>query len=356
MRSMTDDPEAPAAESERIGDLVGEATDLIGTEELWRGRILHTGVALGVFEVLDVDPLSARDLAAELDLDADSTYRLLRALAHFGVLDEDEQRRFSLTPVGELFQASHPHSVRSDLLFNRSHEWVLSMLHMPDIVRDGGPSGFVREFGCDFFEYVREHPEFGERYNALMESASRNQPSRILDALAEYDFSQFSRICDVGGGRGHLLCHVLKAHPHLHGTVLDVPAVVAKEDRLWAPELNVADRCTYLGGDMFDEVPEADAYFLKWILHNFGDDECLQILSNIDEAAPADRRLFVIETILPGPGTPHDAKRRDITMMVQTGGRERTKGEYASLLERADWELVETWVPDEGSVRVLEAR
>jgi hypothetical protein len=49
-----------------------------------------------------------------------------------------------------------------------------------------------------------------------------------------------------------------------------------------------------------------------------------------------------------GPGTAHYAKRLDVTMMTQVGGRERTEAEYARLLERAGWEVAETWVPEEG--------
>lgn len=177
----------------------------------------------------------------------------------------------------------------------------------------------------------------------------------VLDALDPYDFSRFSHVCDVGGGRGHLLCHVLEAIPHLRGTVLDLPGVVTEEERRWASKLDVTDRCTYVGGDMFERVPEADAYFLKWILHNWDDEECRQILSTVHEAAPADGRLFVIESVVPGPGTPHFAKRLDVTMMAQVGGRERTEAEYAALLERADWELVERWTPEEGPLSILEA-
>jgi hypothetical protein len=351
---MVDETETSTTQSE-IDARVEEANDLIGTEGVWSGRILYTGVELGLFKILDDDPTSASELAAQLDLDSGNTYRLLRAMAHFGVLDEDENQRFSLTPVGELFQADHSHSVQDNLLFNRSPEWAKTMLHMSDIVNEGGPTGFVREFGCDFFEYIETNPEFADRYNALMEFASRNHPDQILDALDAYDFSQFSHVCDVGGGRGRLLSHVLKANPRLQGTVLELPDVVAEEDQLWAPQLNVTERCTYVGGDMFERVPEADAYFLKWILHNFDDEECQQILSTIHESAPSDSRLFIIETVVPDSGTPHYAKRLDITMMVQTGGRERTKEEYAELLEKTRWRFVETWVPEEGPLSVLEA-
>lgn len=351
---MSDDTEAQATEPESDAP-VEEASALVGTEGVWSGRILYTAVELGLFERLDGEPTSASHLAARRNLDADNTYRLLRALAHLGVLDEDDDRRFSLTPVGELFQADHPHSVRDDLLFNRSPEWASAMLHLSDVVEDGGPSGFVREFGSEFFEYVEQNPEFGDRYDALMAFASRNHPDQILGALDAYDFSRFSHICDVGGGRGRLLCHLLKENPRLRGTVLELPSVVAEEERLRAPELGVADRCTYTAGDMFEAVPEADAYFLKWVLHNFDDEECRQVLATIHESAPSDGRLFVVETVVPGPGTPHYAKRLDIAMMVQTGGRERTEAEYERLFERTGWRVVETWVPEEGPLTVLEA-
>lgn len=350
---MSDEPDA-AGSSDRPVDRIAEAEDLVGTEALWRGQILHAGAELGAFAVLDADPTAASDVATELGLDRDYTYRLLRAMASFGVLDEEAGRRFSLTPLGELFQEDHPNSVRSDLLFNRSREWMRSMLHLPEVVEEGGPSGFVREFGCGFFEYAAEHPEFASHYNELMELASRAHPEQFLGALGGYDFSRFSLVCDVGGGRGHFLCHVLEAVPQLEGVVFDLPAVVESDSR-WAPKLGVSDRCTYVGGDMFDDVPTADGYVLKWILHNWGDEDCRRILSTVHEAAPADGRLFVLESVVPGPEAAHDAKRLDVTMMTQVGGRERTEGEYATLLDRSDWTLEERYVPDDGTLNVLEA-
>lgn len=338
-----------------VEDLVAEATDLVGTDELWSGQMLYTSVQLGIIELLGDEPTSATAIATELDLHTDNCYRLLRALSHFGVLEEDQDRRFTLTSVGELFRADHPHSVRHLLLVDRSPEWVLPMLHLGDVVEDGEPNGFVREFGCEFFEYLERNREFGEVFNDHMTARSRRETAFVLDALDGYDFSAFSHVCDVGGGHGHLLCRLLEATPQLEGTVLELPSVVAEEDQLWASKVGVEDRCTYEAGDMFDRVPEADAYLAKFILHDWVDEKCVQILSNIYEAAPPDGRLFVIEAVVPGPKTSHFAKRLDMTMMVHVGGRERTEPEYARLLERAGWELEETWVPEEGPLTVLEA-
>lgn len=105
---------------------------------------------------------------------------------------------------------------------------------------------------------------------------------------------------------------------------------------------------------MFEDVPTADAYLLKEILHNWADEECVEILSTVHEAAPPDGRLFVVEAVVPGPGTDHFAKRLDMTMLVHLRGRERTEPEYAKLFERAGWTHVETHEAP-GPVSVLEA-
>lgn len=336
---MVDEKRGVGEESESIDDLIGVAEELIGTDAVWRGQILYAGAELGMFNLLDANPMRGAAIAQELDLNQDRAYRLLRAMAHFGVLTEDDDGRFALTSLGKLFQTDHPRSVRSELLFNRSPQWLRSMLHLPAVVRKGGPPGFEREYGVDFFEYAASHPEFGSEYNDLMELASRDHPDLFLDALEGYDFSRFSVLCDVGGGRGHFLCHLLTAIPNVHGVVLDRPSVVAETEQRWAPKLGVANRCRYVGGDMFEEVPRADCYILKWILHNWDDEDCHRILSTIHENAPPDGRLFVLEKMLPGPSTPHYAKRLDVTMMTQVGGRERTEKEYSTLLEESGWYL-----------------
>lgn len=337
-------------------DLVEAAVELVGTRRVWSGQLLYSSVRLGIIDTLDDEPTPADEIARELELQPDCCYRLLRALGHFGVLVEDERRRFALAPVGELFRADHPRSVRNLLLLDRSQEWMRPLFHLEDVVREGPPEGFVREFGTTFFEYTEANPEFGDVFNGHMSDRSRRETRLVLDALEGHDFSGVSRVCDVGGGHGHLVCSFLREHPDVEGTVLDLPGVLAEEDRRWAPRMGVEDRCSYEAGDMFDAVPSADAYFLKFILHDWSDAECVRILSNLHDAAPAHGRLFVVEMVVPGPETPHFAKRLDMTMMVHLGGRERTKAEHRDLLERSGWSLEETMVPEAGELSVLEAR
>jgi hypothetical protein len=340
---MTDETQTATPDTDPTEQILGDAYDLVSG--LWSGRLLHTSVELGLIEALDETPTAASTLADELGLDADATYRLLRTLAHYGVLAEDSDRQFSLTPVGACFEADHPHSMRAYLRCLHSPEWVSAMFHLPDIVEDGGPDGFTREFGTGIFDYIQDNPEFGETFNEFMTAETRRQTEGILAALDD-DVSRLSTLCAVGGGHGYLLSRLLDSHDQLTGTVLERPNVADATADHWAPKLGVEDRCQYVGGDMFDEVPTADGYLLKWILHDWSDEECVQLLSTIHDAAPPDGRLFVIEAVVPGPDQPHFAKRLDMTMLVHMDGRERTEAEYRELLDAAGWECVDRIDPD----------
>lgn len=340
-------------DSERQAELVEEAFDLV--RGLWSSQLLYAFLELGILDRLADGSTTADEVARDLSLDSEKTYRLLRALGYHGVVEERPRQRFALTPVGECFLADHPHSLRADLRFARSREYVSAMLHLPDIVREGDTNGFVREFGCGLYEYAEEHPAFGDAVSAFMTARLHRDADEVLDALDSADFAECSHVCDVGGGHGYLLARLLETRPHLQGTVLDLPGVVDESDRHEAPKVGVADRCSYVAGDMFEEVPTADAYLLKEILHNWDDEECVEILSTVREAAPPDGRVFVIEAIVPGPKTDHFAKQLDVTMMVLLGGRERAEAEYVTLLDRAGWEHVETHEASSERVSVLEA-
>jgi O-methyltransferase domain len=123
---------------------------------------------------------------------------------------------------------------------------------------------------------------------------------------------------------------------------------------LWADTMGVADRCTYMPGDMFHEVPRADAYLMKRILHDWNDAQCRQILATLHRAAPPQGRVLIIEAVVPGPDTPHFAKLFDIHMLIWGTGRERTEEEYAALLAGAGWTYRQTWYPASKMLGVVE--
>jgi hypothetical protein len=120
--------------------------------------------------------------------------------------------------------------------------------------------------------------------------------------------------------------------------------------------MGVENRFTYVIGDMFNEVPPADAYIMKMILHDWSDDECVKILSNIYRSSPNEGKVFIVEHLIPVPEIPHFSKFFDIQMMCIASGRERTIEEYATLLERAGWKHASTFHPRSGLMGVIEAK
>ncbi len=321
----------------------------------WRSQILYAGVKLGVFDALSVGPKSSTDLAAELCLNPALTYRLLRALGSLVLLKEEMDQMFSLAPAGEYLRKDHPETLRGMTLLEEGPEHYAVWKHLPAMIEDGNQDGFVREFGHPIFVHAVEDSEYGAVFDEAMSSYSSGETAMVLEALAAHDFSGISHLCDVGGGHGHLLCSLLAKYPDLRGTVYELPNVIERKDLLWAKKMNVSNRCEYVAGDMFKEVPRADAYLLKHILHDWNDAECVRILSNMHEEAPSGARACVAEVIVPGPETPQFSKLFDIHMMCATSGQERTEEEYVALFDRAGWRHVKTWYPASKLMGVVEA-
>lgn len=320
----------------------------------WRSQILYTGVNLGVFDTLASAPASTVHVASKLDVDATMLYRLMRALGSLELLKEDPQQTFSLTPTGELLCKDHPQTLRGMILLEEGPEHYAVWKHLPELIREGKQDAFVREFGQSVFEYAAQNPAYGSALNAAMSSNSSMENTWVLEALEPYDFSGISHLCDVGGSHGYTLCHLLARHPHLRGTVLDLPSVIEDKALLWADRMGVGDRCTYMGGDTFKAVPSADAYIMKHVLHNWNDPACNQLLSAMQLAAPQNGKVLVIERVVPGPKTPHFSKLFDIHMLVLLNGRERTVEEYAGLLQGAGWTYLRTRYPASKMLGIVE--
>lgn len=323
----------------------------------WRSQILYAGVELGIFDHVDRETAKQPEtLAREIDADPSLLYQLLRALASLGLLQETHDRGFRLTGPGALLRSDHPQSMRAMTRLEEGPQHYALWKHLPAMVRDGQQNGFTREFGRMAFEHAKSDPDYAERFKHAMSSFSAFQAGLVLSALQEVDFSSERSLCDVGGGYGYMMAALLRAYPHLSGIVLDLAEVVGDRHELMAAKFGVEHRCRYVAGDMFRQIPAADDYLLKLILHDWNDATCVEILSNARRSARAGARIFIVEHVLPGCDEPHFGKLFDIHMMCWGGGRERTQAEYAGLLERAGWKLSQTHYPPGRLIGVIEGR
>ena len=106
---------------------------------------------------------------------------------------------------------------------------------------------------------------------------------------------------------------------------------------------------------MLKSVPAGgDAYLLKNIIHDWGDEEAIAILRNCRRGMPADGKLLLGEIVLPPGNEPHIGKLSDLEMMVLTEGRERSEDEFRTLLAQAGFRLAQV-VPTSSHMCVVEA-
>jgi hypothetical protein len=186
------------------------------------------------------------------------------------------------------------------------------------------------------WDHFDAHPADRETFHAAMTQVSDTIGATAVDAC---DFAGIHRLVDVGGGRGRLLSRVLKRYPEMRGLIFDRPALEGAARALIA-EQGLNDRCRFVGGDFLQSVPGGgDAYMLSHILHDWSDDDAVQILSSCRAVMDRGARLLVFEGVIARGGAPDVAKLMDIEMLAMFGGRERTADELAALFQRAGFVL-----------------
>jgi SAM-dependent methyltransferase len=320
----------------------------------WLSQAIAVAAKLNIADLLVGGPQTMAALAEATEAHAGSLHRLLRTLASAGVLAEDEDGRFRLTPIGELLQTRVPGSFRGFARMLNEDYRTAAYFELLDAVKTGEVA-FTRAYGMTLFAFLEQHPEHAKRFNEAMIAATGHV---ALAAVAAYDFSQFRRIVDVGGGNGQLAAAILTAHPNMRGIVFDLATGVEGSSRYLA-EAGVADRCQVVAGDFFKSVPSgAGAYLLKGVIHDWDDEHSVKILANCRRAIPVNGKLLIVERVMPArvEATPEhlSALLGDLNVLVCLGGRERTASEFADLLATSGFELRRT-LPITGTVSIIEA-
>ncbi|HWM07612.1 MAG TPA: methyltransferase [Actinophytocola sp.] len=308
---------------------------------------LRAAVLLAVAEHLADGPRDVAELAELTGANGPYLRRLLRFLASHGTFLEDEDGRYHLTPQGDLLRADAPRSMRAGVLLVTQVGWLQSAADLAEAVRSGEPA-FDRQFGQPLFAYLAEHPEHGPLFDAGMAAYSAGDIGYIIDG---YDFPNDGVMVDVGGGRGGLLLEALRAHPGLRGILLDQEKVLAGNV---LADLGADDRWTLHLGDFFSSVPAGDLYTVKNVLHDWNDDQCVQILENCRRAMNPGGRLLAVDTVIPPGNDPHFGKALDMLMLILVPGQGRTQPEFERLIERAGFRVTQV-IPTPGTLSMIEA-
>jgi hypothetical protein len=297
-------------------------------------QAIYVAARLGIADLLKDGPHRSEELAQATGADPVSLYRVLRALASFGIFAEDEQGRFESTPLAALLQAGTPGSMRAFALWSGGVSYQ-AFGGLEYSVLTGKPA-FEHHFGMEFYEYLARNPEVGTLFDELM--AWNTGP--VAQVVAAYDFSGVKTIVDVGGGRGVLLAAVLNANPGMWGLLVDEARVLQGAKSVLEAE-GVDDRCMTVCADIYEEVPYGgDAYILKSVVHGVDDRKATRLLRNCREAMNDGGKLLLIEFIMPPGNYQFPGKLMDLLMLVGShGGRERSEEEFRSLYAAAGFQL-----------------
>jgi len=313
----------------------------------WLPRALHVVADLAVADALGEEPRPAADLAVEVGASADALDRVLRLLASHGVFRR-VGGKYAHNALSRALRSDHPNSMRAYVRLVGLPVFWKSWGALEQVVRSGKPAI------TDIFAYFKEHPQETEIFDAGMRSKAE---TAIPPVISAYDFSSFGTIGDIGGGLGHLLRAILKSSQKSRGVLFDQPHVI---ERVEADEA-IGSRLTSQGGDFFrGPLPHCDAYILMEVLHDWTDEQSLQILKQIRKAAPETATVLVVETVLPNESawaagsSEHFGNHLDINMLVLTGGRERTREELGRLFSGSGWRLSRV-IPTPSPYSIVEA-
>lgn len=275
---------------------------------------------------------NAQAIAEGLGLNADAVQRCLRALAALGV--------FSMNERGEFANNRRSRVLLSGQL-TRSREWALyfssgsNVAAWADLSRtlETGGSAFRRVHGMSVWDWFDAHTDEREMFaHCMMGITVRDAP--VVASL--YPFSELSKLCDVGGGRGTLLGEILLRHEQLQGVLYDAPGVIASA-RVLLEKRGLGARVELQAGSFFDAVPEGcDAYLMKNILHDWDDATCKRLLANVRRAARPGARIILVEQLVERHSQDPLATFVDLQMMIACDeGRERSLDEFKALLAGA---------------------
>lgn len=318
--------------------------------KLTNSMALKCAVELGIPDVIHThaQPMSLSDLVAALHIQpskAQHLGRLMRLLVHSGFFDADEQEdvRYSLTPSSRLLlRHTHTYTTFQMIPFlcialDKATIASLGALSSWLCSSDQGhnSNSFEMANGKSIWEYAAQEPNFGNLFQQIMVCDSELIGKIVIEKCSGV-FEGLKSLVDVGGGTGVMANAIAEAFPHITCSVFDLPQVVSNL------QPNVRN-LSFIGGDMLEsKIPPANAVMLKWVLHNWDDEQSIKILKKCKDAIPSrgeGGKLIIIDMVLDNEVEDRESTETqlffDVLMMVNLNGKERNEKEWKNLFMEA---------------------
>ena len=316
----------------------------------WVSQMVHVAAKLGLADHLADGPRTTDELAAATGTHARSLYRLLRALASVGIFSEADDGRFTQTALSEALRKDVPGSQWAMAVMmgdEHYHAWG----DLLESVRTG-QTAFDRLYGKPIFEYLGEHPEQAEVFDAAMTSIHGRETQAVLDA---YDLIGRRR----PGRRRRRQRHEPDRRPGPLSRDEGRPVRPAARRRAGGGEPGAGRVGKSLPGRrrrLLRLDPRAGRRLLPAAHHpRLGRREGGAHPAEYPHVDAQGARLLVVEHVLPPGNEPSFGKLLDLNMLLLPGGVERTADEFRRLYEGSGFRLTRI-VPTQGDLSVVEGQ
>ncbi|XP_021810397.1 3'-hydroxy-N-methyl-(S)-coclaurine 4'-O-methyltransferase 2-like isoform X1 [Prunus avium] len=303
--------------------------------------VVKCAIELGIADAIEShgSPMTLLELSSALRCDPSPLYRILRVLVHLKIFKEKPATQlgpkvYAQTPLSKRLLKSGENSMAAFILLESSPVMLAPWHGLSARIQGVSNPAFEAVHGEDVWSYAAANPNHSKLINEAMACDARVAVPAVLESCLEV-FKGLETIVDVGGGDGTTLRLLVEACPWIRGVNFDLPHVVSVAQE--------CDRIENVGGDMFDCVPKADAAIIMWVLHDWGDDECIRILKKCREAIPEDKgKVIIVEAVIEEDSEKLDKKLTDVRLMLDmvmmahtNTGKERTIKEWGYVLGEA---------------------
>ncbi|KAJ8601722.1 hypothetical protein CTAYLR_003201 [Chrysophaeum taylorii] len=301
----------------------------------WQSVVVYALVKHGALDALFKEKEAACGAVAEMThTHPHYMCRFMHAAATLGILEEPVPGTFRNTEIAEELRTTS----RDRAL------WLSAMLRDSYVATAEksiltGEPGCVEHLGAPWWEWHAEHQVESEMFDRAMKDFALRTAAAVVGALP---LKGDEVICDVGGGIGTLLATIWEHWPSTTVKVFDLPETASRATAYF--KHRGVKNASAISASFFDPLPAdiktCDIIFLKNVLHDWADDECVKIVANIKQSAAPGSRLAVVEAIVGTDGPSFErakaAVEAGILSTCPMGAKERTLAEYSDIYRRAN--------------------
>jgi len=251
-------------------------------------KALLTAVELDLFGVLHQGPATSEEIKDRLELHGRGLRDFLDLLVSLGLLMHRDGT-FSNSDGSDKYLVREVPTYIGGFLLRSNRNLYPAWGKLDQALRTG-----EKQSGGEF-EALTKMPHLLKQFIAMMDALTTQLAPELSTAI---DWSPYRTLLDVGGCRGNLASHLVKAQPHLQGHVFDLPPMEPFFTEHTAA-MGLSESMHFHGGSFFTEsLPRADVVVLGHVLHDWAESQREFLVKRAFEAVNPGGVLLVYDRML----------------------------------------------------------